>query len=60
MRFEYWQSLKDEKWYFHLKSGNGEIVMQSQSYTSPASLKDTITSIKIGVPNATVGLAESL
>lgn len=36
MKFEFFQSKKDHKYYFRLKARNGEIVMKSQGYRSKA------------------------
>jgi len=33
-KFEYWQSEKNDEWYFHLVAPNGEIIAQSEGYTS--------------------------
>lgn len=31
-KFEYWQSKKNDEWYFHLVAPNGEIIAQSEGY----------------------------
>ena len=36
----------DNKFYFHLKAENGEVVASSQGYTEKAHAKDGIASIK--------------
>ena len=36
MKYEYWKSQKDSQWYWHLKGRNGEIVSNSEAYTSKA------------------------
>ena len=33
-KFEYWQSEKNDEWYFHLVAPNGEIIAQSEGYKS--------------------------
>ena len=45
-KFEYWQSEKDEKWYFHFKAPNGEVMAQSQGYTREQSCTDAIAMIQ--------------
>lgn len=42
--FETFKGL-DGKWYFHLRAANGEIVLQSQGYTTKASATNGITSV---------------
>jgi len=34
MKYEYWKSAKNLQWYWHLKGGNGEIISQSEGYTT--------------------------
>ena len=43
--FETFKGL-DGKYYFHLKANNGEIVLQSQGYTTKASATTGVTSVK--------------
>lgn len=45
-KWEFWQSKKDEKWYFHLKAANGKIILQSEGYNTKKSCKEGITAIK--------------
>jgi uncharacterized protein YegP (UPF0339 family) len=45
-KFEYWESKKDGQWYFHLKAKNGEIIAQSQGYTTKDNCINGIQSIK--------------
>jgi uncharacterized protein YegP (UPF0339 family) len=45
-KFEYWQSKKNGQWYFHLKTANGEIIAQSQGYTTKDNCINGIRSIK--------------
>lgn len=44
-RFETFKGL-DGKYYFHLKANNGQIVLQSQGYTTKASATNGIASVK--------------
>ncbi len=44
-RFETFKGL-DNKYYFHLKANNGQIVLQSQGYTTKASATNGVTSVK--------------
>ncbi|MBL8909361.1 MAG: DUF1508 domain-containing protein, partial [Archangium sp.] len=44
-RFEIFKGL-DSKYYFHLKANNGQIVLQSQAYTTKASATNGVTSVK--------------
>ena len=45
-KFEFWQSDKDDQWYFHLVAQNGEIVAQSQGYTSKDNCINGIHAVK--------------
>ncbi|MBU2912715.1 YegP family protein [Reichenbachiella agariperforans] len=36
---------KDEAFYFHLKAGNGEVILASQGYTAKASCQNGISSV---------------
>ena len=44
-RFETFKGL-DSKYYFHARAGNGEIVLQSQAYTSSTSAKNGVASVQ--------------
>jgi uncharacterized protein len=44
-RFETFRGL-DSKYYFHARAGNGEIVLQSQAYTSSTSAKNGVASVQ--------------
>ncbi|MFT3712328.1 MAG: YegP family protein [Archangium sp.] len=44
-RFEIFKGL-DTKYYFHLKANNGQIVLQSQAYTTKASATNGVASVK--------------
>lgn len=46
MKFEIFQSEANEKYYFRLKAGNGQIILSSQAYTSIAGAKKGIDSVK--------------
>jgi uncharacterized protein YegP (UPF0339 family) len=48
-RFETFKSLVDNKYYFHLRAGNGEIVLQSEAYEALAGAKNGITATVEGV-----------
>lgn len=52
-RFERKES-SNGKWYFNLKSTNGQIVGSSQMYESEASRDNGIESVKSNAPEATV------
>jgi hypothetical protein len=45
-RFETFKGL-DSKYYFHLKANNGQIVLQSQAYTTKASATNGVASVKL-------------
>ena len=45
-KFEIYQSEKNEKYYFRLKAGNGEIVLTSQGYASKSSAMNGVESVK--------------
>jgi uncharacterized protein YegP (UPF0339 family) len=42
------------RYYFHLKAGNGEKILESQTYSSRESAKVGIASIKLNAPIAEV------
>ena len=44
-KFETFRGL-DSKYYFHLRAGNGQIILQSQGYTSSTSAKTGIASVQ--------------
>ncbi|MEZ5490274.1 MAG: YegP family protein [Gammaproteobacteria bacterium] len=44
-RFEVYEG-KNEKFYFRLKAGNGEIILTSQSYSSESAAKDGTQAVK--------------
>ncbi len=43
---------KDGKYYFRLKAGNGEIIAQSEGYSSKQGAQDGIASVKMNAPIA--------
>jgi len=48
-KWEYWQALTGKargQWFFHLKSANGKLVLQSEGYQKKRALLDTIKSIQ--------------
>ena len=44
LRYEVFQG-EDKKFYFHLRAGNGEIVLSSQGYTAKASAQNGVASV---------------
>ncbi|MEM7102439.1 MAG: YegP family protein [Bacteroidota bacterium] len=46
MKFEIFQSDKNEKFYFNLKAKNGQVILSSQGYASKASAKNGIASVQ--------------
>ena len=42
---------KDGEFYFHLKAGNGEIILSSEMYKAKASAQNGIASVKKNAPN---------
>lgn len=46
MKFEIFQSDKNEKFYFRLKAGNGQVILSSQGYAGKPSCKNGIESVK--------------
>ena len=45
---------KDDRWYFNLKAGNGQIIGTSQMYESENGMEKGIESVKNNAPNASV------
>ncbi len=45
MKFEIFQSEKNEKFYFRLVAGNGQIIMSSQAYASKAAANNGVLSV---------------
>lgn len=45
-RYELFQSQQDWKYYFHLRAGNGQIVLQSEAYNSKQAAKNGIAAVK--------------
>ena len=45
---------KDDKYYFNLKGGNGEVIGTSETYNSAAAMEVGISSVKVNAPNAEV------
>ncbi len=41
------------QFYFHLKAGNGEIILTSEQFTAKANAKNGIESVKVNAPNET-------
>lgn len=53
-KFEYWQSEKNGQWYFHLEAPNGEIIAQSEGYTTKDSCLNGIDAVKSYAPTAEI------
>ena len=51
-KFEYWQSTKNEKWYFHLKAANNQVICVSQGYTTKKACLNGIESVKTNANSA--------
>jgi uncharacterized protein YegP (UPF0339 family) len=51
-KFEFWQSKKDGQWYFHLMAPNGEVVAQSQGYSTKDNCINGIKAVKLYSQNA--------
>ena len=45
-KFEVFESSKDKKQYFRLKSGNGQVILTSQGYASKSGCDNGIKSVK--------------
>ena len=45
MKYEYWQG-DNKNWFWHLKAGNGEVIAQSEGYTSKQSCLEAIKLVK--------------
>ena len=45
-RFEYWKSDKNDKWYFHLRAVNNEVICASQGYKTKQNCIKGIESVK--------------
>lgn len=46
MKFEIFQSEKNEKFYFRLKAKNGQVILQSQGYADKGGCKKGISSVQ--------------
>lgn len=53
-KFEFWKSKKDEQWYFHLVAPNGEIIAQSEGYTTKDNCLNGIEAVKSYAPTAEI------
>ncbi len=51
MKFEIFQSEKNEKFYFRLKARNGQVILTSQGYSSKASAKNGAESVAKNAPD---------
>lgn len=45
---------KNDKYYFNLKAGNGEVIATSEMYSAKASCQNGIDSVKTNAPGAEV------
>lgn len=52
-KFDRKKSIND-KWYFNLKAGNGEIIGSSEMYESSHGMETGIESVKTNAPNAMI------
>ena len=52
-KFQVFQG-KDAQWYFHLQAANGEIICQSEGYTTKYSCEHGIKSVKENAPIAPI------
>jgi uncharacterized protein len=52
-KFEIYQD-KAGEYRFHLKAGNGEVIAQSEAYTTKAAAQNGIESVKKNAPDAEV------
>ncbi|MEM8909031.1 MAG: YegP family protein [Bacteroidota bacterium] len=51
MPFEIFQSEKNEQYYFRLKAGNGEVILQSEGYTSKADAENGVQAVLTYAPH---------
>ena len=51
-KFEIFKSDKNDKYYFRLKAGNGEIILSSQGYTQKQGANQGIASVKENAPKS--------
>ncbi|MBP6346093.1 YegP family protein [Neisseriaceae bacterium CLB008] len=50
-KFEIFQSEKSKEFYFRLKAENGQIILQSEGYTTKANCKNGVASVKKNAPH---------
>lgn len=50
-KFEIFQSDKNKEFYFRLKAENGQIILQSEGYTTKANCKNGVASVKKNAPH---------
>ena len=53
-KYEIFKSEKDQQFYFHLKAGNGEIILASEGYVAKESAQKGIHSVGVNAPDAPV------
>lgn len=51
-KFEIFKSSKNDQFYFHLKAANGQIILQSEGYTTKANCSNGIQSVKKNATHA--------
>lgn len=51
-KFVLWKSDKDDQYYFHLKAPNGQVIAESEGYTTKAAAENGIHSVKRNAPGA--------
>jgi uncharacterized protein YegP (UPF0339 family) len=45
-RINYWQSKRDQRWYFNLQGKNGKIVAQSEGYSNLSNCKRAMRKLR--------------
>ncbi len=53
-KYEIFKSEQDGQFYFHLKAGNGEIILASEGYTAKESANKGILSVGANAPDAPI------
>lgn len=46
MKFEYWQSLTNQNWYWHLRAANGQIIANGEGYVDKVDCLRAIDLVK--------------
>ncbi|WP_392551506.1 YegP family protein [Orbus wheelerorum] len=50
-KFEIFKSPKNNQFYFHLKASNGQIILQSEGYTTKSNCSNGVQSVKKNAPS---------